>query len=126
MASQVIWTQRGPYSQVPRSRSLLEEVLQKRWAPGTELDRSHSTCFVKAMGHASTELWDFTARLREFSHIFNGCTDPMTQSKGKFAFKHVSSGFASSFPFITLWTELMSVCILGDAEVIILSLQKIF
>ena len=78
------------------------------------------------MGHASTELWDFTARLREFSHIFNGCTDPMTQSKGKFAFKRVSSGFASSFPFITLWTELMSVCILGDAEVIILSLQKIF
>ena len=71
---------------------------------------SQGFLLCKAMGHASTELWDFTARLREFSHIFNGCTDPRTQSKGKFAFKHVSSGFASSFPFITLWTELMSVC----------------
>ena len=45
MVSKVTWTQRGPYLQVPRSRGLLEEVLQGQWAPGTELDSSHSTCF---------------------------------------------------------------------------------
>ena len=59
---------------------------------------SQGFLLCKAMGHASTELWDFTARLREFSHIFNGCTDPMTQSKGKFAFKHEVQALLAVFP----------------------------